>query len=484
MNSQLKYITPRILKQKLSTDSLYEFVKLTWHVVEPLTEFVPGWHIRAICDYLEKCVSGEIRNLIINIPPRHMKSLMVNVFFPAWVWASHPEKKFIFTSYNEDLAIRDSVTCRKLVTSEFYSERWHVELRKDQNLKSAYENTKGGYRKSFGFGGGITGEGGDYVCIDDPLKPSDARSDAVRGGVNRVFDNTISTRLNNPKTGVKILIMQRVHQDDLTGHLLDGEEYWEHLCLPAEYEGIRFVSKVGFTDPRTENGELLWKARFGKKEVQSLKNTLSALDAAGQLQQRPSTVEGNIFKKEWFSERIENTDIVSRWISADTAQSIKSTADPNAIIVGELTSDYRLFIRFVSKKRLEFTDLQEEVERVAKKYRHKLQGVIIESKSSGISLQQSITKTSPEWLGELIIPWNPQGDKIKRFYQAAIWAEKGCIILPPANESYPWLYDFEDELFKIPNSKHDDQADSLSQLVIYLENYLAEGLKYRLNKLK
>ena len=467
------------MRKKLAGLSFYEFVRQAWHVVEPHTVFVDGWHIKAICEYLEACVRGDIRNLIINIPPRHMKSLLVNVFFPAWVWTNYPHKKFIFTSYGEDLAIRDSVACRKLITSEWYQNNWKVELRKDQNQKGSFENLQGGYRKSFGFGGGIVGEGGDYICVDDPLKPDDAQSDTIRNGVNATFDNTISTRLNDPKTGVKIVIMQRLHQEDLSGHLLEGKEKYEHLCLPAEYEGIRFQSSIGFRDPRTTIGELLWIDRFGAAEIQSMKNTLSELGVAGQLQQRPSTIAGNIFKKEWFINRYENMDIIGRWISADTSQSIKASADPNAIIVGELRSDYRLFIREVSNKRLEFTDLQEEVERLATRYKYMLKGIIIESKSSGISLQQSIMRTSPEWMREIIVPWPPKGDKVQRFYQSAIWCGKDCVYLPPPNENFPWLLEFEQELFTVPNSRHDDQADSFSQLITYLELYLDEGLRYR-----
>jgi len=470
------------VQKELASRSLYFFVKKAWSVIEPSTPFVDGWHIKAICEYLEACVMGEIRNLIINVPPRHMKSLLVNVFFPAWVWTTKSEKKFIFTSYGEDLAIRDSVQCRKLITSQWYLNNWDVELRKDQNQKGSFENSKGGYRKSFGFGGGIVGEGGDFICVDDPIKPEDAHSDPVRNTVNSTYDSTISTRLNDPKQGVRLLIMQRLHQDDLSGHLLAGKEHYEHLCLPAEYEGVRFISSIGFVDPRKSNNELLWPERFGVAEIQSLKNTLSELGIAGQLQQRPSTVAGNIFKKEFFTNRIDNDDVIGRWISCDTSQSIKATADPNAIVIGELRSDYRLFIRFVSNKRLDFTDLQSEVEKLATRYRNKLQAIIIESKSSGISLQQSISNTSPDWMKELVVPWNPTGSKEQRFYQAALWCEKNCILLPPPTENYEWLYDFEKEIFTVPNSTHDDMADSFSQLIIYLENALVEGLRYRQEK--
>lgn len=468
------------IEKELCKKSLHEFVKHAWFIVEPSTKFVDNWHIEAICEYLETCVRGEIRNLIINIPPRHMKSLLVNVFFPAWVWTFAPEKKFLFASYAEDLAIRDSVACRKLITSTWYQQRWEVALLKDQNQKARFENTNSGYRLSFGFGGGITGEGGDFICIDDPLKSSDANSDATRNQVNLIYDNTISTRLNNPQTGVKILIMQRLHEDDLTGHLLKGKERYELLVLPAEYEGVRFTSSIDFVDPRTEGGELLWPQRFGEAEIQSLKNSLSELGIAGQLQQRPSPISGNIYKKEWFFDRRENIDFIARFMSWDTALSDSETAAYSSCTVGELTSDYRLFIREVYREKLQFPQLRQAVIDLAQKYKFGLRGIIIESKASGISILQTLQQSTEDSLQEILVPFKPTIDKTSRAINASLWCENGSVILPPPTEQSKWLFDFEEELFTFPNSKYKDQVDSFNQLILYLEHYLSEGYRARI----
>lgn len=468
------------IETELCKRGLYEFVKHSWNIVEPSEPYVDNWHIRAICDYLEATVQGKIRNLIINIPPRHMKSLLVNVFFPAWVWTFAPEKKFIFTSYAEDLAIRDSINCRKLITSPWYQERFKLELVRDNNQKSQFENTKSGYRLCFGFGGGITGQGGDFICIDDPLKANDANSDAVRNSVNLTYDSTISTRLNNPQTGVKIVIMQRLHEDDLTGHLLKGKENFELLCLPAEYEGVRFNSSIGFVDPRIEQGELLWPSRYGKEEIEKLKAVLSEIGIAGQLQQRPSPISGHIFKKSWFINRESPTNFIARYISWDTASAVSETAAYSACTVGELLPDYRLFIREVYRDKLEFPQLRRAIEDVAKRYKHKLCGIVIESKSSGLSVIQSLAQSTEDEISSLLVPFTPTTDKAARGQNASLWCSNGSVILPPPNEINPWLFEFEDELFNFPNSKFKDMTDSFNQLIIYLENYLAEGLRARL----
>lgn len=480
MNTSLTSLATKTqIEAELCKRSLHEFVKRSWFIVEPSTKFIDNWHIQGICKYLEACVRGDIRNLIINIPPRHCKSLLMNVFFPAWVWSFAPEKKFLFSSYAEDLAIRDSVNCRKLVTSTWYQERFELELTKDQNQKSRFENTKGGYRISVGVGGGATGEGGDYIITDDPLKAQDASSEATRNTVNFWWNNTMSTRLNDPQTGVKLIIQQRLHEDDLTGHLLKGTEKYELLVLPAEYEGERFISSIGFRDPRTEKGELLWPERFGQPEIQSLKNQLSEIGIAGQLQQRPSPVSGSIFKKDWFLKRYENTDIVARYISWDTASSVGETAAYSSATVGELTSDYRLFIREVYREKLAFPQLRLAIEDLAKKYKYNLKGIIIESKSSGISVAQTLQQSSEDWIREKLIGFTPTSDKINRATLASLWCENGSVFLPPHNENYKFLYEFEEELFSFPNSRYKDQVDSFNQLIIYLEHYLSAGWRNR-----
>src|SRR5215211_3060273 len=242
----------------LAERSLKEFVVQAWHVVEPNTPFVDGWHLDAICDHLEACVRGEVRNLVINIPPRCMKSLLVGVFFPAWVWTTQPWKRFLYSSYGQHLAIRDSLKCRRLITSPWYQDRWGAvfQLTGDQNAKIRFDTDQTGYRIATSVGGIGTGEGGDFVITDDPNNALEAESDLIRQSTNDWWDGTMSTRGNDPKTVVRIIVQQRLHEEDLTGHVLEQGGY-DHLCLPMEYEGERSSLSTGWRDPRRKPGELL-----------------------------------------------------------------------------------------------------------------------------------------------------------------------------------------------------------------------------------
>lgn len=222
---------------KKSETSLREFIKEAWHVVEPATPFVNGWHLDAIADHLEAVTNGHIRNLIINIPPRCMKSLSCCVFWPAWEWIRFPEQRWLFASYASDLSIRDSVKCRRVVQSPWYQRHWGdvYQLSGDQNAKQRFETTRGGARLSTSVGGVLTGEGGSRLVVDDPHHALDVHSDTMRQSAIDWWDQVMSTRGNNPKTVSKLVVMQRLHTDDLTGHLLERGGY-EHLCLPMEYE--------------------------------------------------------------------------------------------------------------------------------------------------------------------------------------------------------------------------------------------------------
>lgn len=281
-------------------ENLIDYIKQAWHVVEPGTPFVPGWHIDAICEHLVAVQSLQIRNLIINMPPRHMKSLAVSVFFPTWAWINDPYSRFLYSSYADSLSTRDALKSRRLIQSPWYQQRWGdvFQLTSDQNQKTRYDNDKYGYRLSTSVGGLGTGEGGDYIVVDDPHNVKQAESDVQRKSTLLWWDETMSTRLNNPKTGRKIVVMQRLHENDLTGHILSEQKGGEyvHLVLPAEYEKGETKTTFLFQDPRTEEGELLWETVYGRKELDNLKKELvSEYAIQGQLQQRPIKRGGQLF---------------------------------------------------------------------------------------------------------------------------------------------------------------------------------------------
>ncbi len=279
-----------------ASQSLYEFMRQAWPIVEPARPFIDAWHLRAICAHLEAVTDGHIRKLLINIPPGHAKSLAIAVFWPAWEWTRYPARRWLFSSYGLSLSVRDSVKCRRIIESPWYRARWgHVfALRDDQNAKLKFENDKTGYRLSTSVGGAVTGERGDRVVVDDPHNMLEVESDVRRQEALTWWDEAMSTRLNDYHTGAHIIVMQRLHADDLTGHVLAQGGY-EHLCLPTEYDpATTKATGIGFHDPRTEDGELLCPALFGPDQNADAKVRLGPYGYAGQHGQRPSPRTGGM----------------------------------------------------------------------------------------------------------------------------------------------------------------------------------------------
>lgn len=285
---------------RLAELDLREFVRQAWTVLEPATPYVDGWHIGAICEYLQAVSDGQIRKLIVNIPPRHGKSLIVSVFWQAWTWITRPHTRWLFSSYSSSLSIRDNVKARRLIESPWYRERWgdRFNLVDDQNQKIRFENSRTGYRIAASVDGSNTGEGGDLIISDDPNNVRDAESETVRTATNEWWDEVMSTRGNDPRTVAHIVIQQRTHDRDLSGHLLAKGSGYEHLCLPSRYEPDH--PHLWPRDPRTRSGELLWPERFGDDEMRALESSMGPYATAGQLQQRPAPRAGGMFVRDQF----------------------------------------------------------------------------------------------------------------------------------------------------------------------------------------
>lgn len=446
------------------------FIETFWPLIEPGTPYVPGWHISAICQHLEACTDFKIPRLIINMPPRHGKSIIVSVMWPAWVWVSHPERRFIFASYSGQLSIRDAAKMRTIVESELYREifrpKW--KLQDDQNQKMKFQNDLFGLRFSTSVGGTVTGEGADYVVADDPINAIDANSDIIRAEANEFCAKVLATRVNNAKRSSRIIIMQRLHEDDTTGHLLaDQPGRWDHLVLPARYEQraeVQSKTSLNFKDPRTQDGELLWPERFDETAIKDLEKDLKA-DSHAQLQQSPRPKSGGLFKRDWW--QIYETapsplvEIVQFW---DCAQKPGITNDYSVCATWGRTQN-RFFLLDLWRDKVEGPILEAMANSLYEKWRPS--AVVIEDKSAGSSMIQYLLRNThiP------VLPFNPgQSDKEVRAIAATPTVQAGKCCLP---KNAPFTEAFIKEHEKFPRAAHDDQVDTTSMMVEYFNRRIS-----------
>ena len=293
-NFHIKDEKHRRSKYGVILQSLTAFTREAWPLVEPYVEYRTNWHIEALAGALERVTAGETKRLVVNISPGSMKSLLISVMWPCWEWARQPHLRYLCASHSDALAIRDNLKVRDIITSDWYRERFPLELADYQREKTRFSTTAGGQRIGTGVGGVATGEHPDRVIIDDPHKEAEARSDVERERALRWFDRTIATRGLIRDVRV-VVIMQRLHERDLSGHLL-ARGGWEHICLPMRFESDR----ADPIDPRTEEGELMWPEMFPDAVVGQLETDLGPYGTAGQLQQRPAPEGAGLFQREWF----------------------------------------------------------------------------------------------------------------------------------------------------------------------------------------
>ena len=485
-------------RQQLRAESdLYEFVKQAWHVVEPGVEFIHGWHLELICNHLQAVTEGEVRRLLINIPPRHAKSTIVSVMWPCWEWIKKPSEKFLCASYSGSLSIRDNLKARRLVTSPWYQERWAsiVKLTGDQNAKQRFENTATGYRLASSVGGTATGEGGTRLILDDPHGAQDAQSDAMRDTAIEWFDQVWSTRMNDPKHDAMVTIMQRLHENDVSGRILELGD-WEHLCLPAEFDGAkRSTSIAKHYDPRTHDNELLWPKRFGTEELVRLKAQLGVYGTAGQLQQRPAPEGGGILRTKHFQlwptkwGLPKFTHVVQ---SYDGAYEEKQENDPSACTVWGVFEERGIkgvmlldawaerlpYPKFRKKVVEDWHELYGEINPSEHKKGKKPDVILVEKKSSGISILQDLRAANIPAL-----PYDPgRSSKTVRAHNVAPVLEMDVIYIPESQKNpgqfVTWARPFVEQCEKFPNAEHDDLVDTFTQAVIYLRDAQFFELEY------
>ena len=437
---------------------LLAFLRAAWPLLEPARTFVEIWHHALIAEYLTATARGDLRRLIINIPPRHTKSRLVTVCWPCWVWAQRPETAWIFGSYSGGLAVRHSLDRRTILQSDWYQARWRdrVEFAPDQNLKSEFENTRRGTMLATSVGGSGFGMGADVIVIDDPHNPEQALSEAERDTALRWFDQTISTRLNDPATGVIVVIMQRLHQQDLTGHLLE-EAGWTHVALPAEAEEPeRIVFPVSGAVHEREPGALLWPERFTQAVLDMQKRRLGSWAYAGQFQQRPTPLGGGIFKRAWWryydARPAAFDDVLQSW---DCAFKDTKGAD---FVVGQVwgVQGADKYLLDQHRARLSFPATLAAIRAMSEKW-PQASAKLVEDKANGPAV---IATLQHEVSG--LIAVNPEGGKIARAQAVSPEVEAGNVYLPlPARE--PWVEEFVEECGAFPNGAHDDQVDAMTQ---------------------
>ncbi|MDF2097304.1 phage terminase large subunit [Aquibaculum arenosum] len=454
----------RALERLDCEESLLGFIRHAWALLEPGRRFVPGWHLEVLCDHLEAVTCGEITRLLINVPPGAMKSLTVAVLWPAWEWgpAGRPELRTIAASYAERLSLRDNMKCRRLVASDWYRGHWgkSVQLVGDQNAKGKFENDRTGFRLATSVGGLGTGERGDRFVIDDPHNVQQAESVAVREATLRWFSETVPTRLNDRDSAI-VVVMQRVHERDVSGLILSKDLGYEHLMLPMRHEPERrCVTRLGPADRRRQAGELLWPERFPAPAVTALESALGSYAAAGQLQQRPAPRDGGLFRCHWF-EVVEALPAGCRCLRGwDLAASrARVGSDPDWTVGLKLARSPEGVFYIVDVVRLRGSGL--EVERAIRTCAQQ------DGAATAISLPRDpgqAGKVQADYLlrqlaGFAVSATAESGDKTTRAAPVAAQAEAGNIRLLRG----VWNEAFLEEVALFPNGAHDDQVDALSR---------------------
>lgn len=468
--------------------SLKAFIPLAWKWVEP-AGFVPNWHIDAIADHLEGVTSGDIKYLLITMPPRHSKSLVVSVLWPCWEWLKYPQYRWVFASYAFNLTVRDSIKRRNLIQTKWYQERWSrtFQLVKEQNSKVRFENDKRGFMLASSVGGSNTGEGGERIVADDPHNVKKAESEDVRTDTVDWWNITMSTRRNDEVISARVVVQQRVHEGDVAGDIMEKGGV-VHLNLPAEFEADRrcFTSFGGKTwsDPRTFEGELLNPQRFGPAKIEESKLNLGDYQYAAQFQQNPTPPKGNIIQAQWLKYYGGPTGIaIPEWpkstnpfcplLSLDcTFKEHKDTDYVAGLGWAMFGSDiYLMPINIHS--RLSFTGT---IDALAGYVGGKsLDGSehpgiypyikikLIEDKANGSAIIDTMRHQIPG-----LVAYQPGGASKESRLQACSWRFRAGNVYLPHESIAPWIKEYVYELCAFPKARRDDYADSTSQALLWL----------------
>lgn len=500
--------TLKAIEKRKCEMSLAEFVKAAWHIIEPGQPYVHGWHIDFICAHLEAITDGVLNDddtfynrLLVNIPPGTMKSLLIGVFWPAWEWGPRnmPHMRYVCASHSLDLAIRDSLRMRRLVTDSWYQDHWgdRVKITGDQNAKAKFETTATGFRQACAFTG-ITGYRGDRVIVDDPHSVDDANSDAKRETVTNLFKEAVTSRLNNPDRSAIVVVMQRLHEADVSGVILDNDMGYDHIMLPMRFDPNRAcVTRLGYADPREIDGELLFEDRFPLHVVERDEAAMGPYATAGQYAQSPEPRGGGIVKDAWWKlwDKPEYPGIEYIVASLDTAYTTKSENDPSALTIwgvfsasGEqastrmvdrygrtidgatavqseaLGATAKVMLMYAWQGKLEIGELVVKVEEICSRMRVDL--LLIENKAAGHSVAQELRRVfnTAKFAVQMYDPKTL--DKVARLYSIQHIFSEGMVYAPNKD----WAEMVIRQTSSFPRGAHDDLVDTVSMGLKHLRD--------------
>ena len=488
-------------------ESLAEFIKQAWHVIEPAEPYVHGWHIDFICEHLEAITRGDelddgtpYNRLLVNVPPGTMKSLIVNVFWPSWEWGpcNMAHLRYVCAAHKvENLSARDSRRMRQLITSDWYQARWgdRVKLAKDQNEKLNFQNSVGGFRIATAITS-LTGIRGDRVIIDDPHSVDSASSEPMRESEVSTFLEAIPTRLTNPLRSAIVVIMQRLHERDISGIIIEKGLGYDHIMLPMRFDpGRAFPTKLGLEDPRQEEGELLFPARFPESVVDRDEKVMGPYATAGQFQQSPEPRGGGIIQRDWWQvwEGAVYPPMDFVVASLDTAYTTKQENDPSALTVwGVFTRGTKamatksitrdgMWVDITTSMEREYEQrapgvilmsawaerlqLHELVEKVANTcQRMGVDCLLVEDKAAGHSVAQELRRLygHEDWAVQLVNPGAQ--DKMARLYSVQHLFAEGMIYAPDRQ----WADAVINQCATFPRAKNDDLVDTTSMALRHL----------------
>lgn len=497
--SRLALLIRERARVEYAQENFKEFLKLAWEVMSPGTEFQDNWHIDCLCEHLEAMARRDIRRLIINLPPRSLKSSIISVAFPAWRWIHDPAEKFLCASYGRQLALRDSRRCRNLIASPWYQSFWSSKfgLASDQNEKGRFENDKGGFRIIASVEGGILGEGGSFSIYDDANDVERMSEEEYPQSVRDWYSGSASSRFIDPRTDVRINVQQRMpYGNDLTAFLMELGG-WEQVSLPMEFEGSRKVTSIGWSDPREHLGELMFPARYGPEELEPLKREQKD-NWAGQYQQRPISGVGSSLRREWFKfynppgvERVDEfgktipvrvtgvdgktVEITPVALPAAMEQVVQSwdfafkSQEHNDFVAGHAWGRLGANCYLVARNHghWSFTESLRAIRSMSINY--PCPEKLVEDAANGPAILDTLQNEIPG-----LVPVKPAGGKWARLSAIRGYVEAGNVYLPNP-DIYPWVWDLLTEFYRGRESEHDDDTDAMTQALKRLYDGMARA---------